>query len=239
MTPINVIMAKRKYKCPICGSEIYLKKIAGNETSGEVTRFAAKLGGKSIAKVGGQVVGGLLGSLIGMPEDGAEWGGRAASMLAGQQIDKEFDKRKKSSKTICNCPTCSLKWDSSIQPQEVLDYIKHEKSISERAPKFDWFHVWVVLLLGPIVGAYWYYGLNNDTGLWWYLLLILMIPMSIIPIGSFSYLLFNELPNHIKSLKQTRRIRKMSLVEYVQIKNRYGMFDEDLGVDDDDDDDDE
>lgn len=215
-------------KCPICGcEEIFYKEIINNSTSGETTRIVSKIGGQSAATVAGQVVGGVVGDFFGVGEQGATLGGKVASYIAGDQIDKEFDKRKNPTRIICNCPSCSLRWNSELHPQEVLRIIKRSKTKDDEV-KFEWDGIITFLISAPIAGACWYYCNTQDKGFLWYLLGLGLIVAGLCAILGFVWI-FSLNSNYISDLNMSRKTRKMTLEEYVQFRNVHGFLDYDVG----------
>ena len=191
--------------------------------------MVSKIGGQSAAKVAGQVVGGVVGDFFGVGEEGAKLGGSVASYIAGNQIDKEFDKRQNPTRIICNCPSCSLRWNSKLHPQEVLRRIKRKKKDDETV-KFDWFGISVLLVFGPIAGICWYFCDDYDSGFLWFLLRFGLIVSGIFAILGIGMAIGNN-SNFFKDLKLAKTARKMTLEEYVQFRNEYGFLDLDYDVD--------
>lgn len=216
-------------KCPICGcEELYYKEILDNSSSKGATRMVSKIGGQSAAKAAGQVVGGVVGDFFGVGEEGAKLGGSVASYLAGNQIDKEFDKRQKPTRIICNCPSCSLRWNSELHPQEVLRRIKRSKAKDDEV-KFSWFGVTMFLISAPIATACWFFCDDYDSGFMWFLLRFALIVAGIFAIFGF-IAIFADADNsrYFSDLKMAKKTRKMTLEEYVQFRNEHGFLDYDV-----------
>lgn len=218
-------------KCPICGcEEIFYEEFQGNNSSGKATRVVSRIGGQSAAKVAGQVVGGVVGSYFGVGEQVAALGGSVAGYLAGNQIDKEFDKRKKPNKIICNCPSCSLRWNSKLHPQEVVRRVKSKKKEDDKVD-FDWFGVITFLISAPIAGACWYLCDEFDSGFMWLLVRLALGVAGFFAIFGF-IAIFTSAGNSsvFSNIKMAKKTRKMSLEEYVRFRNEYGLLDMDYDV---------
>ncbi len=218
--------------CPICNGPTSITSKDNTPTSNKLFNKGAKLASGFAINKGVQVVTSItplapIAPLLGL----------AAKMYTKKYVNAAYDKKfKRPLQYIRSCPYCCLSWDDRYSNSHIYNYISEQKNIMGKSNS-DWGKcILKFVLLIIAVGFTWFcwnychihdatsyhtepgliWGTNEvaDIHPLWYvigILFLIFIPLSIMALCSFA----ESLSNNINEFKRARKIRKMSIQEFV------------------------
>ncbi len=225
-------------QCPICHHGI--NAVQNNKSVSELKKTAATYGGKFAGKQVGGVIGSFVGSAFGLEDVGYELGAAAGGFLTGEAINDHYSTHRWDGTYTYTCPHCGLEWHSSRQDQVIVNAVLSRKREDEKIHFSAFFGAIAMMIIPPILTwACWYYCHTHETQTFdynysgeltdwsinwlWYILGLLMI---IFGIASLAGICSgpSDIGEFISDYKNSLKIRKMSLEEYVRNKRHLFTF---------------